>query len=107
MERKKTQLETKIEERGFKLIYKTYKGKKSQFVEFYVYKGNVNNFFVYIYLDYKRERVDHYEIENGLPNRLTRTNLDELEKVYNEMFDMLYQGVEVVELAEIINDSED
>ena len=107
MKRKTTILEQKLIDSGFSLSYKTYKGKNSKRTEFYVYNGIVENYCVVVYLDYKRENLDHYLIENHLPQYIGKENLEMLEKVYNEMFDLLYGGVEqeeIVEILEIEND---
>lgn len=41
MKRSITELENNLIEKGFKLSYKTYRGKHSQYVDDYVYRGKV------------------------------------------------------------------
>lgn len=100
MKRHITELEQRLVDHGFMLSHKTYKGKDSKRTEFYVYKGIVENYCVVVCLDYKREKLNHYLIENHLPQYIGRENLDALERVYNEMFDILYEDNtrEIVEM---------
>ena len=105
MKRRITELEQKLLDRRFVLSHKTYCGSLSKRTEFYVYVGNISDFKVMVYLDYKREKLDHYVIENSLPQYIDRTNLDTLERVYTEMFDLLYDNQEeIVEIVESINE---
>lgn len=107
MKRKITELEKTFIDKGFRLDSKVYRGKKSQSVEFYVYKGTLENYSVALYMDYKRENVHHYVIENKLPYYIGRDNIDALEKVYNEIYDLIYgkyddYADEVVETLEVV-----
>jgi len=94
MKRKTTNLEQRLIENGFSLSHKTYKGKDKKRTEFYVYKGTLDNYTIRVYLDYKREKLDHYVIENTLPSLIVRENLDALERVYEHIFEMLYEHKE-------------
>lgn len=112
MLRKKTQFEEKLERKGFKLVEKTYKGNKSQFVEFYVYKGYVGSYSVILFLVPKRDRVDHYEIVNTMAFSLYREDIEELNRVCDEIYNIIYSNYEnveeIVETVEVIeNESRD
>ena len=90
MKREITKLEQKLIDNGYKLEFKSYVGKHSQKVEFYCYKGQLDNYEVLIYLDSKRQLVDHYCFENKTPHYIGLENIDTLEKVYKELTDFIY-----------------
>ena len=113
MKRTSTLLEEKLIKKGFHLSYKTYKGKHSQFVEFYVYNGLLDNYEVMIYLDRKREKVDHYTIKNVSQVYLGYENIQILENVYQELSSFVYslsddysveEQEEIVEVVESENE---
>lgn len=90
MKRHITKLEQKLIEYGFTLASKTYKGKDSKRTHNYVYVGEMENYRVVIYLDYKREKLDHFVIENTLPRYIGLENLDSMERVYREISTLIY-----------------
>ena len=90
MKREITKLEQKLIDNGYKLEFKSYVGKHSQKVEFYCYKGQLEDYEVLIYLDSKRTRVDHYCFENKAPRYIGCENICTLERVYKELTDFLY-----------------
>ena len=105
MERQITDLESQLLGKGFRLSHKTYKGKKSQNVEHYVYVGYIDNYKVMVYLTQKRNSISHYTIENSLPRELHKTDIDKVLGVYNEIYDMLFESdhnydEEIVEIIE-------
>lgn len=112
MERKRTQLEQKIIDKGFKLECKTYSGKKSQFIEYYVYTGFMYNYKISFYLNGSRDKIHHYTIENKLPRNISIENINEIEMVYHEINDFIdnlnrkVDDDEVVEVLEAINENE-
>lgn len=90
MKREITKLEQKLIDNGYKLEFKSYVGKHSQKVEFYVYKGQLEDYQVLIYLDSKRVRVDHYCFENKTPRYIGLENIEILERVYKELTEFIY-----------------
>ena len=90
MKREITKLEQKLIDNGYKLEFKSYVGRHSQKVEFYCYKGQLENYEVLIYLDNKRQVVDHYCFENKTPRYISCENIYTLERVYKELTDFLY-----------------
>ena len=114
MKREITKLEQKLIDNGYKLEFKSYVGKHSQKVEFYAYKGQLEDYQVLIYLDSKRTKVDHYCFENKAPRYIGCENIVTLERVYKELTDFLYSisdsvlneenQEEIVEIVEIENE---
>ena len=90
MKREITKLEQKLIDNGYKLDFKSYVGKHSQKVEFYCYKGHLENYEVLIYLDSKRVKVDHYCFENKTPRYIDEENIETLERVYKELTEFIY-----------------
>lgn len=90
MKREITKLEQKLIDNGYKLEFKSYVGKHSQKVEYYCYKGHLENYEVLIYLDSKRSRVDHYCFENKTPRFIGLENIETLERVYRELTNFIY-----------------
>lgn len=90
MKREITKLEQKLINKGYKLEFKSYVGKHSQKVEFYCYKGQLENYEVLIFLDSKRSRVDHYCFENKTPRYIGLENIETLERVYKELTEFIY-----------------
>lgn len=90
MKREITKLEQKLIDNGYKLEFKSYVGKHSQKVEFYCYKGQLENYEVLIYLDSKRQVVDHYCFENKTPRYIGLENIETLERVYKELTEFIY-----------------
>ena len=110
MKREITKLEQKLIDKGYKLEFKSYVGKHSQKVEFYCYKGQLEDYEVLIYLDSKRVRVDHYCFENKAPRYIDEENITTLERVYRELTDFIFSlsneenQEEIVEIVEIENE---
>lgn len=90
MKREITKLEQKLIDNGYKLEFKSYVGKHSQKVEFYCYKGQLEDYEVLIYLDSKRQMVDHYCFENKTPRYIGLENIETLERVYKELTEFIY-----------------
>lgn len=92
MLRKTTDLEKKLLNKGFKLVFKTYKDtKSSKRIESYAYKGEVNNYECFIYLDNKRKNVNNFIIANkGNSNLISEDEVYELEWVFNVLNDICY-----------------
>lgn len=90
MLRKKTQLETRLESKGFKLSHKTYKGNKSQFIEFYVYYGVINNYGVEFFLNPKRDNIEQYRIVNLFPMLISEEDIDQLNTICMEIYEIVY-----------------
>ena len=110
MKREITKLEQKLIDKGYKLEFKSYVGKHSQKVEFYCYKGQLENYEVLIYLDSKRVKVDHYCFENKAPRYISCENIDTLERIYQELTTFIYflsneeNPEEIVEILESENE---
>lgn len=113
MKREITKLEQKLINNGYKLEFKSYIGKHSQKVEFYCYKGQLENYEVLIYLNSKRSKVDHYCFENKAPRYIDCENIIALERVYRELTDFIYSlskseeehPEEIVEILESENEN--
>ena len=92
MLRKTTDLEKKLLNKGFKLVFKTYKDtKSSKRIESYAYKGEVNNYECYIYLNSKRNEVKNFVIANkGSSNLVSRDELYDLEMTFHDLEDICY-----------------
>lgn len=92
MLRKTTDLEKKLLNKGFKLVFKTYKDtKSSKRIESYAYKGEVNNYECYIYLNSKRNEVKNFVIANkGSSNLVSRDELYDLETTFHDLEDICY-----------------
>lgn len=93
MLRKTTDLEKKLLNKGFKLVFKTYKDtKSSKRIESYAYKGEVNNYECYIYLNSKRNEVKNFVIaNNGSSNLVSRDELYDLEMTFHDLEDICYE----------------
>ena len=115
MKREITKLEQKLIDNGYKLEFKSYVGKHSQKVEFYCYKGQLEDYQVLIYLDSKRQVVDHYCFENKTPRYIGLENIETLERVYKELTNFIYsisnemlnleEQEEIVEILESENEN--
>lgn len=92
MLRKTTDLEKKLLNKGFKLVFKTYKDtKSSKRIESYAYKGEVNNYECFIYLNSKRNEVKNFLIANkGSSNLVSRDELYDLEMTFHDLEDICY-----------------
>ena len=91
MLRKTTDLEKKLLNRGFKLVFKTYKDtKSSKRIESYAYKGEVNNYECFIYLNSKRNEVKNFVIVKGNSNLVSRDELYDLEMTFHDLEDICY-----------------
>ena len=114
MKREITRLEQKLIDNGYKLAFKSYVGKHSQKVEFYAYKGHLEDYEIIVYLNSKRNLIDHYVFENKAPKYLGCENIYTLERVYKELTDFIYSisdsvlseesPEEIVEILESEND---
>lgn len=92
MLRKTTDLEKKLLNKGFKLVFKTYKDtKSSKRIESYAYKGEVNNYECFIYLNNKRDVATNFIIANkGSSNLVSMDDLFELETIFHDLEDICY-----------------
>lgn len=90
MKRKITELEKRLIEQGFILEEKTYSGNHSQHTQFYVYTCYDSNYKIKVYLNSKRDKVDHFTITNNAPNDLSLENINELERVYRNIQETLW-----------------
>lgn len=92
MLRKTTDLEKKLLNNGFKLVFKTYKDtKSSKRIENYAYKGKVNNYECYVYLNSKRNEVKNFVIANkGNSNLVSRDELYDLKMTFHDLEDICY-----------------
>lgn len=98
MLRKTTDLEKKLLNNGFKLVFKTYKDtKSSKRIESYAYKGEVNNYECFIYLNSKRNEVKNFVIANkGSSNLVSRDELYDLEITFHDLENICYEETPVL-----------
>lgn len=120
--RYKSELESKLIDLGFRLEYKTYGGKHSEYVKEYCYKGYIDlenqekPIKVNVLLNTKRDRVNSVSIEYVIDNKNIRvedaTNIClcamECENTILRLVNDDELSVdEVVQVAEVNNDEED
>lgn len=110
MMRLKTQLEESLIKKGFKLAYKTYTGKHSQFVEYYVYEGSFREYFIRAYLSRNRENIvsfsmsgDRWSIYNTYDIEKMKNDYESVKEFLENKDDELTDD-EVVEIAEVNNE---
>ena len=98
MLRKTTDLEKKLLNKGFKLVFKTYKDtKSSKRIESYAYKGEVNNYECFVYLNSKRNEVKNFVIANkGSSNLVSRDELYDLEMTFHDLEDICYGEIPIL-----------
>lgn len=82
MKRKITWLEQRLIEQGYVLEEKTYSGNHSQHTLFYVYTCYDSNYKIKVFINSKRDKIDHFTITNNAPHDLRLENINELERVY-------------------------
>ena len=113
MKRQITDFESKLLDNGWKLLYKTYKGKDSQFVWTYVYGKQFKDFYFKLSLDKKREHTVGIYIENYRVDFLTLEQLQNLNSTYLELSNTIHflefgtlldEFEEIVEIVENEND---
>ena len=85
MKRNITELESKLLDNGWKLLYKTYKGKKSQFVWSYVYAKAYPDYNAKLVLDAKRTKTLDLFVSNKPNEYLNVLDLQELEQRYDDL----------------------
>ena len=90
MKRKSTDFEQKLLGSGWKLIYKTYRGKNSQFVWTYVYSKYYCGYLFKIALDKKREKTLNIYIENAKNEYIDLAQLQDIVLRYNEICDEVH-----------------
>lgn len=111
MKRHITELEQKLIDSGWKLLYKTYKGKNSQFVWCYVYGKAYGNRCFKLALDQKRKTTKGIYIENVPTDYLDIAQLKEINELFlsvsNEIHELEFgfplddeETIEVVESVE-------
>ena len=101
MKRNITELEQKLLLNGWKLIYKTYKGKKSQFVWSYVYQKAYPDYIAKVILDAKRSKTLDIFIENKHIDYINILDLQDLAIKY----DNLCQTIHFLEFGEPMEES--
>lgn len=109
MLRKTTDLEKKLLNKSFKLVFKTYKDtKSSKRIESYAYKGEVNNYECFVYLNSKRNEVKNFVIANkGSSNLVSRDELYDLEMTFHDLEDICYETRVLTEEKRVELDSEE
>lgn len=93
MKRHITELEERLKDLGFTLKGKTYKGKNSQHTDEYIYGGIIEGAYVKVYLNYRRDNIECFAIENFAPTYLKSHDIEEIEKVYNNVRKELFPGI--------------
>ena len=91
MIRKETKLEKILKERGYHLVSKSYGGKHSEKTDYYTYAGACNNYIIRINIDYKREKVINYLIENNHRSYYDYPNIYELEITFKEVKELIHE----------------
>ena len=106
----RTQLEESLIKKGFKLIYKTYTGKHSQFIEYYVYSGSYKDYDIKIYLNSHRSKIISFTMNNGaFMMKDYHFNIDEFKNDYDAICEYIHKvGDELTddEIVEIVEASE-
>lgn len=90
MKRNITELESKLLDNGWKLLYKTYKGKKSQFVWSYVYAKAYPDYNAKVILDAKRSKTLDIFIENKHSEYLNVLDLQDLAIKYDDLVQTIH-----------------
>lgn len=90
MKRRTTEFEQKLIDNGWKLIYKTYRGKKSQFVWTYVYSKFHNGYLFKLAIDQKRIKTLNIYIENATHEYLDLAQLQNMVERYNEILEEIH-----------------
>ena len=85
MKRMETSLEKSFISNGWRLVYKTYTGKKSQFIRGYVYEKNYSRFIGRVELNSKRTNVICYTMSNNNIPFLDGYSLQDLDNCYKEI----------------------
>lgn len=112
MKRKLTHIEETLLAKGFTLIGKTYTGKHSQNVEFYIYGREIKGYNVRVYLNNLRTKIDHWYFTNEKHHSIDYKELHILEETYNEIENFIFNTTneldsEVeVQIAEVMVESE-
>ena len=103
MKRHITDFESKLLKDGWKLLYKTYKGKDSQFVWTYVYAKVHKGHLFKLALDKKRKSTIGIYVENPKVDFLSIEQL----KAINESYLELSNIVHYLEFGTFIDDDEE
>ena len=103
MKRNITNFESKLLKDGWKLLYKTYKGKDSQFVWTYVYTKVYRNHLFKLALDKKRENTLGIYIETPHTDFLSIDQLKDISESYLE----LSNSIHVLEFGVPLDDEEE
>lgn len=93
MKRHITELEQRLKDLGFSLKGKTYKGKNSQHTDEYIYGGYIDGAYVKVYLNYRRDTITCFAIENFAPTYLKPSDIELIEKVYNNVRKALFPEI--------------
>ncbi len=91
MKRHITDFESKLLKDGWKLIYKTYTGKNSQFVWTYVYEKFVNGHLFNIELDKKRQRTLDIYVKTPFADFLSLEDLQSITESYLELSNHIHE----------------
>ncbi len=105
MKRHITDFENKLLKDGWKLLYKTYKGKDSQFVWTYVYAKAHKGHLFKLALDNKRENTLGIFIETPHTEFLSIDQLKDISESYLELSNHIHElefGVPLDEQEEIV-----
>lgn len=105
MKRQITDFESKLLKDGWKLLYKTYKGKDSQFVWAYIYGKVYKGKCFKLALDKKRETTLHIYIENDTTDYLDINQIKVINELYLELSNHIHElefGVPLDEQDEIV-----
>lgn len=105
MKRQVTEFESKLLDNGWKLLYKTYKGKDSQFVWTYVYGKQHKGHYFKLALDKKRKSTLGIYVETPKINFLSIEQIKDINESYLELSNHIYTlefGVPFDEDKEIV-----
>lgn len=105
MKRQITEFESKLLKDGWKLVYKTYTGKNSQFVWTYVYEKFVNGHLFKIALDKKRQSTLGIYVKTPFVDFLSLEDLKSITEAYLDLSNHIHElefGVPLDEQEEIV-----
>ena len=103
MKRQITDFESKLLDNGWKLLYKTYKGKDSQFVWTYVYGKQHKNHYFKLALDKKRKSTLGIYVENPKTDFLSIEQIKDINESYLELSNIVH----FLEFGTFIDDDEE
>ena len=90
MKRKLTHIEEMLLAKGFILLGKTYTGKHSQNVEFYIYGTWSKGYEIKVFLNNLRTKIDHWYFTNETHHKIDYQELHILEEMYNEIKNFIF-----------------